>query len=158
MDPLWKRGSGGPGRSREQFFSTTSEIGEQLAASHSDSVVALDSGATVNLVCLKWLGNRNLFSQKLGLPVVAPYSTTTRFKFGDGRVGEVQHAADITAGIAGREGASAMFALGADTPAPLRRGALEALGGQPDFERDMLTIRKHGVRDPLRVNEMDVAP
>ena len=42
----------------------------------------------------------------------------------------------------------------ADIPAVLCKGALEALGGQLDFERDILTIRRHGVDIPLSVNGM----
>ena len=40
----------------------------------------------------------------------------------------------------------------ANIPALLRKGALEALGGQLDIERDISPTRKYGVRVPLRVN------
>ena len=83
-----------------------------------------------------------------------PLPTTARSKFNDGRVGEVQHAADIKVGAAGCAGAFLAFALDADIPARLIKGALGALRGQLDFERDILAIRIHGVRVPLRVNEM----
>ena len=56
--------------------------------------------------------------------------------------------------IAGRRGASAAFVLEAEGPALLCKGALEASGGQLDFERDILTIREHGVDVPLSANEM----
>ena len=46
------------------------------------------------------------------------------------------------------------FVLDAVLPAPLRRGALEAPGGQLDSSRDMLTLLKQGVGAPLRVNRM----
>ena len=68
--------------------------------------------------------------------------------------GEVKHAADIKVGVAGRRGAFTAFVLDADIPAVLREGALEALGGQLDFERDALSFRTHGMNDPLNANEM----
>ena len=74
-----------------------------------------------------------------------------RPKFEGGRVGEVEHAADIQVGAAGCRGACAARVLEADIPALLRKGALEALGGQLDFERDIMTIRKHGVNAPPSV-------
>ena len=64
----------------------------------------------------------------------------------------MKHAADIRAGIAGRKVASTARVLDAEIPALLRKGAPEALGAQHDFERDILTNRKHGVRVLLRVN------
>ena len=90
----------------------------------------------------------------MGFPEVAPYSTAARFKFGGGGVGEVRHAADIKIGIAGRRGPFTALVLEGDIPASLPKGDLEAPGGQLDFERDILTIQKHGVDNPLSVNEM----
>ena len=57
-----------------------------------------------------------------------PYLTIARFKFGDGRVGEVMYAADIKVGIAECGGAFAAFVLVADIPALPRKAALEAIG------------------------------
>ena len=57
-------------------------------------------------------------------------------------------------GIAGCRGAFTDFVLDADIPALLCKGALEALGGQLDFERDILAMREHGVDVPLSANEM----
>ena len=90
----------------------------------------------------------------MGFPKVMPHPTAPRCKFGAGSVGEVMHAADIKAVVAGRRGAFAAFALEPDIPALLRKGALEALGGQLDSERGVLTIRKHGADVPLSVSEM----
>ena len=154
VGPSWKQGPGGPDRSPEQSFSTTLEIGGQFVVSHSDSVVALDTWATTALVCFRWPVNHNLFLQKLGLQKVLPYSAAARFKYGDGRVCEVKNAAGINVGVAGRRGAPRASAPDADIPALSHKGALETLGGRRDFERDISTIRKHGVRAPLRVNEM----
>ena len=87
----------------------------------------------VNLVCFTWLDNHTSYSRKMGFPKVNPYPTMARFTFGDRRVGEVRHAAEIKVGIAGRRGAFAACVLDADIPTLLRRGALEAIGGQLDF-------------------------
>ena len=57
-------------------------------------------------------------------------------------------------GIAGRRDVSAAFALDAESPAFLRKGALEALGAQLDFEKDVLSFTRHGATAPLKVNEM----
>ena len=149
-----KPAPGGPDRSREQCFSTTLDIGGQFAASNSDSVAVLGAGATANLVRFKWLDNRIIFLQRQDFPKVMPYSTSARFKFGGGRATEVKHAADIKVGIAWGEGAFAGFVLDSDIPALLRRGVLGSLGAQLDFERDILSIRTHGVNVPLNVNEM----
>ena len=66
----------------------------------------------------------------------------------------MKRAADIRVGIAGRRGVSAAFALDAESPAFLRKGALEALGAQLDFEKDVLSLTRHGATAPLKVNEM----
>ena len=90
----------------------------------------------------------------MGIPQVSTYPTSARSKFGDRRLGNVRHAADINVGIAGRRGAFAAFALEANLPALLRGGALEALGGQSDFARVVLTIQSHGADIPLYGNVM----
>ena len=66
------------------------------------------------------------------------YPSAARFQFGDGRIGEVQYAANVTVGIAGRKGTFTAFAMDAEIPALLRKGALEALGAQLDFAKDAL--------------------
>ena len=77
-----------------------------------------------------------------------------RFKFGDGIIGEVKRASDIKVGVAGCKGTFTAFVLDADTSALLRKGALEALGAYLDFEKDALSLLRHGVRVPLGVNAM----
>ena len=57
-------------------------------------------------------------------------------------------------GVAGRKGAFTAFVLDAGIPALLRKGALEALGAQLDFEKDTLSLLRHGICAPLRVNAM----
>ena len=54
----------------------------------------------------------------------------------------------------GRASARLLF-LDADIPALLRKRALEALGGQLESERDISTIRQHGVDIPRQVNEIE---
>ena len=85
VGPSDKSVPGGPERSHGKSFPTTLEIGGQFAISNSDSVVLLDTGATANLVCFKWLENRKIFLRKMGFPREFPYSTSARSKFGDGR-------------------------------------------------------------------------
>ena len=140
-------------RPYERSFSTNLETGGRFANVRDDSVVVLDTGATANSVCFKWLGNHNSYLRKLGSQKVAPPPTTARLKCGDGRVGEVRRAADTQVGVAGSRGACTAFALEADIPALLREGAPGALGGQLNFERDILTIRNQGAAIPLTVNE-----
>ena len=101
--------------------------------------MVLDAGATANLVCYKWLENHNSFLERQGLEKAVPYPSNARFKFGDGRMGEVKHAADIKVGIAGCKGTFTAFVLDADIPALLRKGALDALGAQLNFEKDTLS-------------------
>ena len=127
-------------------------MGGQFAASNSESAAVLDTGATANLVCYKWLGTRNSFLGRREMEKAVPYPSNARFKFGDGRIGEVKHAADIKVGVAGCKGAFTAFVLDAYIPALLRKGALEALGAQLDFEKDTLSLLRHGVRVLLRVN------
>ena len=62
--------------------------------------------------------------------------------------------AGITVGNAGCKEAFAALLLDAGIPALLRTGASEALSGQLDFARDVLTLRNRGVGTPLEVNEM----
>ena len=90
----------------------------------------------------------------MGFLRVRPYPAIARFKFGDGRVGEVKYAADIKVGTAGCRGAFTAVALETGIPALLRKGAIESLGGRSDFERDILTIRNRGAGNSLKVNEM----
>ena len=117
-----------------------------------DSVVVLDTGATANLVCSRWLSRHNSLPAQKGFPRASAYPTQARFKFGDGRTGSVCFAADITAGIAGAKGAFTAFVLGAGIPALLCKGASEALAGQLDFARITRTLGSRGIEIPLKVN------
>ena len=57
-------------------------------------------------------------------------------------------------GIAGAKGALTAFALDADIPALLCKGALGALAGQLDFARETLTLGSRGIEIPLKVNDL----
>ena len=119
----------------EQSFATSMDAGDLFLVSQDDSVVASALGATADIVCFSWLARHNRNLGRRGIPRVATYPSRERFRFGDGRLGEVRYAADIPAGIAGNRGVSTAFVLDADIPALSRRGSMEALGGQLGFFR-----------------------
>ena len=83
-----------------------------------------------------------------GFPRAPTYSGQARIKFGDGRMRDVEFAACWA------KGTLPACALGADIPAFLRKGALEALGGRLDFLRDTLMLGFRGAGIPLKVNTM----
>ena len=82
-----------------------------------DSAVVLGTGAAANSASSKWPKNHNSFLKKQGLPRLSSYPSSARFKFGDGRLGEVGPAAGITAGIAGCMGTLTAGVLEAEIPA-----------------------------------------
>ena len=101
----------------------------------------LNSGATAKLACRCWLANRKSLLAQHGFPWVETYPTHARCQLGGGRMGDVCFAADITAGVSGPTGTSTAFVSYADIPALLREWAFEALGGKPDFSRDISDVR-----------------
>ena len=113
------------------------ETGGQFGLAYGGGVVVLDTGATANLACSTWLNNRNSYLHKMGFPKVNPYPTLPRLKFGAGRIGVAEYAADIKVGSKGRRGAITAFVLDMDIPALLRKGAIEAHGRQVDSERNI---------------------
>ena len=66
----------------------------------------------------------------------------------------VRCGADNPVGISGGRRDFAAFALEADIPVPLRRGALAALGGQLDSPRDIFALREQGGDFLLELNCM----
>ena len=122
-------------------------------ASEADSVVALDTGATANLVCLRRLEPRNRHLGKNGRQNVSTYLSVARFRFGHRRLGVVRHAADIAVGIAGNNGEITACVLDADVPALLQKGAAEAPGGGAEFPRGAL-LRKQWVAIYRRENRI----
>ena len=115
-----------------------------LCARNRTALRFLDNGAAANVVCLRWLEHHNRVLQRKGFLLVATYPAFARFKFGDGRLGEVRRAADASVGIA----------LEVDIPAVSRQSALEAVGGQLDFPIDILTLHRRGVDFLLGVSRM----
>ena len=121
----------------EHSFSTTLDLDGQCEFMGADSVVVLDTGAAASLARLRSLEHRNKILASTGtddlkLAMVAKEGYPTPQK----------------------PGKFAAFALEADIPALLRKGALEALGGQVDFSRGLSPLRKQGVRTPLQLNHM----
>ena len=114
----------------QHSFSTSMTRERPVCYAQNGSVVILDTGATANLVRFKWLPHHNELLSRRGLPRVDSYPAHAIFKFGDGRVGEVCHAADITVGVAGFKGTFTAFVLDSDIPALLSKGALESLRGR----------------------------
>ena len=88
--------------------------------SREDSVVVLDTGATANLVCFSWLAHHNRILERRGIPRVSTYPSKARFRFANGRLGDVRQAADIPLGVAGAQVKFTAFAPDADIPTLLR--------------------------------------
>ena len=95
----------------EQSFSTSWDSGCQLVFKRDASALLLDTGTTANLVCSRWLTQHNSILEQRGFPRVLTYPAQARFKFGDGRTGNVCPAADVAVGIAGAKGAFTAFVL-----------------------------------------------
>ena len=117
----------------EQSLATTADAGELFLVSPGDIVVVSDTGATANLVCSSCLPRHKRIPDRRGIPRVTTYPSKARFRFGDGRLGEIRRAADTSVGAAGNRGKFTALVLEADIPALLRGGASGALGGQLDF-------------------------
>ena len=54
-----------------QSFSASTDLGNLFLVSAEDSVVALDTGATANLVCFSCLAHRKRILARRGIPRVA---------------------------------------------------------------------------------------
>ena len=104
------------------------------------SLVVLDAGAAASLGCYEWLERRNSILERRGVPCAEPHPACAGFDLGDGRLGDVRYRSEISAGIAGGRG---------NILALLRKGALEALGGQLDSSRRISTFRTQGFDIPL---------
>ena len=114
--------------------------------------MALGAGATANLACFRCLAHHDCILEKAGVSRVSTYPPCARFKFGDGRLGEVRHFADSPVSFVGEKGKFTASVLKADIPAFLLKGASEALLGQSDCSRDILTLRQQRVHIPPKVN------
>ena len=88
---------------------------------------------------------------KLGVPPAQPYPARERYKFGNGRLGEVRNVAEIPVGITGGRGAFTTSPINAERPAILRQEAPGALGGHLRSPRTALTSSVAREREgPLR--------
>ena len=116
----------------EQSLSSTLDVGGLFLSSDSDSAVVLDTSATATPACFSWLEHHNRTSERKAYRKAPTYLSSARFRFRDGRPGEVRRGAEIPLGIAGSKGKFTALPLDAEIPAPLREGALEALGGKLD--------------------------
>ena len=114
----------------KQSVATAMDAGDAFMVSQEDSVAARASCATADLVCSSWLARRNRILELRGLPREPTCPARARVRFGDGRFGEVRRAAKSPVGITGNKGAFTAFALERGSPASVRNGAMEALGGQ----------------------------
>ena len=99
-----------------------------------------------------WLRSRDELLVSRGFPALSTYHANATFKFGDGGTGEVCHAADIAAGVAGAKGMFTAFVLDSDIPALLSKGALGSLQGCLDFARRALTLGTNGKVIPLQMS------
>ena len=120
----------------------------------ADSVVALYTGAAEHLGCFNWLGRRNSVPERRGVPRAETSPACARIKFGDGGLHKARRAADIHVGIAGGRRKFTACAQEADTPALLRRGPSEALGGRPDSALNVWTLGRLRADISLEFNGM----
>ena len=79
--------------------------------------MALDTGATANLVRSCWLEHHNQLLERRGFQRVSTYPSKATIRSGDWRLLEVHHAADIPAGIVGDTSKFAACVLDAEIPA-----------------------------------------
>ena len=74
----------------EQSFSVTVDAGDMFMVSQEDTVVASDTGARAYLVSFSWLARHYGLLERRGIPRVATNPSKARFRFRDGRPGEVR--------------------------------------------------------------------
>ena len=113
----------------------------------ADRALVPHTGTTANLV-------RNKISECWGTPRAETHPACARFKFGAGCLGEPHYVSETPVGIAGNRGKSAAFAPGADIPASLRKGALEAPCGQSGLSRNISASRKQGGNISLKLTSL----
>ena len=109
------------------------DSGGQFLRTDAECVAVLIAGATANLVRLRRAGHLNEILKRSEIPRITAYPACARFKFGDGRRGEVHRDGDILAGIAGSREKFTASATEADISALLRKGASGRLGRAAGF-------------------------
>ena len=124
----------------EQPYVAEVGAGDLFMVAQDGGAVVLDTGATANLVGYSWLARQNRILERRGTLRATTLPSKATFRFGDGRLGEERHAADIPVGNTGNRGMFPAFALDGDVPALLPKGALESLGGQLEFLRGSLNL------------------
>ena len=121
----------GPGQPREDDgstscehpFSATPDADCQFVFEETGSAAVLAARATASVLCSRRSGRHNRISAQNEFPQLSTYPGCARFKFGDGRRGEVRRDGDILAGIAGSREKFTASATEADISALLRKGA-----------------------------------
>ena len=109
------------------------DSGGQFLRTDAECVAVLNAGATANLVRSRRAGHQNEALKRNEIPRITAYPACARFKFGDGRRGEVRRDGGILAGIAGCREKFAASATEADISALLRKGASGRLGRAAGF-------------------------
>ena len=139
----------------KQSFSASPDLGGQFLRIDAAFVAVLNASAAPNLARFRRVGHRNEYSEREENPRVTAYAACARYKFGDGRLGEVRRAADISAGIAGSRGKFAPSATETEgISAFLRRGALGGVGGRSGLFRDISSLRKQEEAIPLKAHQV----
>ena len=87
----------------EQSLFKSLGAGGRLFRVREASALILYTEATAKLTRFRWLGNHISLPAQRGMPRANTYQAKARLKFGDGRMAEVRHAADVTVGIAGNK-------------------------------------------------------
>ena len=85
--------------------------------SEEDSVFARDTRATASMACFRRLEQHNRHLGRNRLRRVPAYPSKAGFRFGDGRLGDVRHAAYVPAGIPGSKDRFTAYVPDADIPA-----------------------------------------
>ena len=116
----------------------------------ADNVALLGTGAAASPAYFGRFERHTSFLDCRGAPRPGACPESARFKFGGGRHEGVHGAADTPLGIRSGRGEFTAFALVADIPSLLRKGAIGALGGQVDFACNVSTLSKRGGAIPLR--------
>ena len=89
------------------------DMGGLLAFVESDSLVVSDTGAMANLARFSWLERQNRILRRARSLCVSTDPASARFRFVDGRLGDVRHATGTPVGSAGGKGEFTAFALDA---------------------------------------------
>ena len=147
---------------RGKRFSTILGIRGGFFVAEMGSVAVLDTTATANLACFKWLNRRNSVLREFAVTPAHHNPVCARFKNGNGRKSAARFAAGVPVGAACGRGGSTAFLREAELQALLRKGPPGSFGRQLGFSRNTSTrntstFRKTstshtliGVRSPVK--------